>query len=196
MTDHTETLINSLTDQFKHRHQFFWADYFRILIYELTMLTIPYLVLVADFEAFPDQTFRDDMVGFALIILGLWVWFHHAHITECALAEEHHRVKKVHDELKRLLTKEGIDLNVPKVNTGRITDMLLIQYRWVIRGVCIVNVFLGYKLSPRLTELTALMWDYFDNHILVHFYLPGLAIFLVSIPGVIWLLDDFHDAHQ
>ena len=134
-------LINNLTDQFKHRHSFYWQSYYKLVIYQVIILLTPYAFAI---------NLGNSGEGPALTILGLtliiscWIYYWGVQRVSAVLSEEHIRMKVVHDRLKDLLNTTKIDLSVISINESSISDVMQIQYRFLIRGFCILNPLIIY----------------------------------------------------
>ncbi len=134
-------LINSLTDQFKHRHSFYWQSYYKLVIYQVIILLTPYAFAVYLTKG---ETGIALTIFFLTIMISLWIYFWGVQKVTAVLSEEHIRMKVVHDRLKELLNSTKIDLSVISINESSISDVMQTQYRFLIRGFCILNPIVIY----------------------------------------------------
>lgn len=134
-------LITTLTDQFKHRHSFYWQSYYKLVIYQVIILLAPYAFAIN----LTKGTKGIALTIFALTtIISLWVYFWGVQKVTAVLSEEHIRMKVVHDRLKELLNTTKIDLSVISINESSISDVMQIQYRFLVRGFCVLNPIVIY----------------------------------------------------
>ncbi len=138
-------ILNSLTEQFKHRHEFFWKQYFRIFTYQIIILISPLTLIEAGkySELLPKEL--DCWFPFITGVLTLaasGVIFWQSFASEKALVLEDLRVQKVHACLKELLKSKNVDLTVKDV--GKLIGPTMIDlYKYFIRGLCLVLFFGG-----------------------------------------------------
>lgn len=137
-------LINNLTDQFKHRHGFYWQYYYKLVIYQVIILLTPY-AFALNFAKKDTMQAGPAITIFALTAcISLWIYYWGVQKVTAVLSEEHIRMKVVHDRLKELLNRTKIDLSVISINDSSISDVMLTQYRFLIRGFCLINPVVIY----------------------------------------------------
>ncbi len=144
-------LINNLSDQFKHRHAFYWQSYYKLVIYQVIILLAPY-AFAMNFAKDKAQSglFGPGTIIFLLTVaISMWIYYWGVQRVTAVLSEEHIRMKVVHDRMKELLNKTRIDLSVISINESSISDVMLIQYRFLIRGFCVLNPFVIYFLFEK-----------------------------------------------
>ncbi len=141
--------VEVLADQFKHRHTFFWAQYFKIMTLQTAIIIAPiiaYGYLMAPKITTPindgmkmDMAGADNITTLGLLVISVAISAYSVFVqtrsTEIWLAEEHHRMKQCHDEMKSILTGSGVNLNTVKINKFDLASSMLELYRYWIRLV-------------------------------------------------------------
>jgi hypothetical protein len=113
-------VIKDLTDVFKHRHQFYWATYYKLLFYHLIIAALPYLIFhfikTYDFLS-PGQRYPVYiliMLSWGLCVFNIWLVFR----SRNYLQEEDLRLRIVHKAIREVYFKElGVNL-YPGLNSS------------------------------------------------------------------------------
>lgn len=136
-------LINTLTDQFKHRHTFYWQSYYKLVVYQIFILLTPYVFAINLDDGKAGIAYT---ILFLTLIISLWIYYWGVQKVTAVLSEEHIRMKVVHDRLKDLLKTIRVDLSVISINESSISDVMQTQYRFLIRGLCFINPIVIYYI--------------------------------------------------
>jgi len=169
-------ILQSLTEQFIHRHKFFWAQYFRIITYQIIILLSPLLLLKAGqiSETFPENMakYLPEITGLFLMIVSGWVGFRQSGESKKALLLEDARVRMVHKTLKKHLGAKKVtfekakDLNLEDIEKKDSVGATMIrQYEIFIKLLCGILFLVGLALI-------LYKWLCIEQaHISFHFYL-------------------------
>lgn len=149
-------VVTSLTDQFIHRHNFYWSSLYRQLVYMFAILGFPYIASATVGHERPIV----EILLFTVTVLtsfGL-VWL----VRQSAqyLDQEDLRMKQVLMTLRRVMRKLGAPIEAPKPSPASAAPTLgapvVRSIVWLFYGLAPMNILVAlayFDVSGKLVDL-------------------------------------------
>jgi uncharacterized membrane protein len=148
-TDQKIELLNDLTERWKHRHSFVWSSFYKLVIYQLTIISLPAIVYLQLKDTHNNYVILLLFLFSFLIMLFIWI---NSKKVFSYIEQEDIRQKIVLEHARELY-KNDFGINIYPQNSNDTNGVITMMTGFVRSMILLYAIFVPIMMIVLFLEL-------------------------------------------